>query len=154
MCTSQWYKPHLFNSPALQFKPIFFLWSFLRASCHHSASCVALPQPWCAECLCLLSKDLGWQGLYISSCVCLPMCTLIYVVQSLHSVSLKSSHGWGFLKDLSEQRHLVIFHFGVCVINHLLTGFSFVVPVWNSSPIIYFKNHLQMFFILLWKLNP
>lgn len=34
-----------------------------------------------------------------------------------------------FLKELSEQRHLVIFHFGVCVINHLLTGFSFVVPV-------------------------
>lgn len=33
------------------------------------------------------------------------------------------------LKELSEEKRFVIFHFGVCVINHLLTGFSFVVPV-------------------------
>lgn len=73
----------------------------------------------------VLSEGPGWQGLYIPACVHfnLYQCKVV-ILYHCEEVVVEF-----LLKELSEERHFVIFHFGVCVINHLLTSFSFAVPV-------------------------
>lgn len=92
----------------------------------------------------VLSKGLPGGG-HARLLVCVPVCTLrqckVLILHHCHLFVVEF-----LLKEISEERHFFIFHFGICVINHLLTVSSFMVPVWNFSSITYFKNHLKIVF--------